>query len=97
MFDKLKQSMVRLFNQCGLYTKNQYLGQVEEIARAREYALYLEKSVEGMTAPTKPIIILADNTRVETVSLKRGQSIIVSPYAKYVHISNIRVQQERNK
>lgn len=81
--------MNKLLNYFGLYTREQYLSEMKKFAMLNEYAIYLEKAVDGMTDPSKPIVVLSDNVRVSDIILQHGQQIIVSRYAKYVTLDNI--------
>lgn len=81
--------LTKLLNRLGLFTKSQYLEQVESKDRINEYALVLERAVNGMNDPAKPIIVLGNCVIVRDITLKQGQNIIVSPHAKYVQISNV--------
>lgn len=81
--------LTRILNYFGVYTAKQYLEQVEEKGRAQEYARYLERAVDGMSDPAKPIVIMGEYVSVRDVLLLKGQSVIVSPYARNVHVANI--------
>lgn len=81
--------MSKFWNYFGLYTRQQYLSEMERFERINEYAMYLEKAVDGMTDPSKPIVVMSDNTRISDISLQHGQQIIVSRYAKNVIIDNV--------
>ena len=81
--------ITKLLNRFGLYTSKQYFHELKEKSRAIELAMYLEKAVDGMTDPAKPIVVLIDYTRVSDVALQHGQQIIISPYAKFVALTNI--------
>jgi hypothetical protein len=85
----MKNRLVELLNSIGLYTSRQYLHQVERKGVIIAYAAELEKAVNGMSDPARPIVIFADCVRVTDVSLRHGQQIIVSPHAKYVHVENV--------
>ena len=81
--------MSKFWNYFGLYTREQYLSEMKKSAMLNEYAIYLEKAVDGMTDPSKPIVVMSDNTRISGIVLRRGQQIIVSRHAKYVTIDNV--------
>ena len=81
--------ITNLLNRLGLYTSKQYTQQRKELDKAVEYATYMEKVVCDMVDPVKPIVVLNDLTRVDGIRLRKGQQIIVSPYVKYIHISNV--------
>jgi hypothetical protein len=85
----IKNILVEFLNSLGLYTSSQYLHQVECKGEIIAYAAELEKAVNGMSDPARPIVIFADFVRVTDVSLRHGQQIIVSPNAKYVHVENV--------
>lgn len=87
--------MSKIWNYFGLYTREQYLLQEQEVLRAMEFSMYLEKAVTDMIDPAKPIIILSDCSRVENITLQHGQQIITSPFSKNVHVSNINVLPKR--
>lgn len=94
MSNMLKRALTKTLNHFGLYTTQQYLEQVEEKGRVSEYARYLERAIDGMPDPAKPIVILADGACVRGISLVVGQSVVISPYAKNVYLENIRVQEK---
>ena len=81
--------MSKFLNYLGLYTRRQYLSEMKKFAMLNEYATYLERAVDGMTDPSKPIVVMSDNTRISGIVLRRGQQIIVSMHAKYVTIDNV--------
>lgn len=81
--------MSKFWNYFGLYTRQQYLSEMEKFAMLNEYAIYLEKAVDGITDPSKPIVVMSDNTHISGIVLRHGQQIIVSRYAKYVTIDNV--------
>lgn len=81
--------LTRVLNHFGFYTSAQYLAQVEEKSRVTEYARYLERAVDGLSDPAKPIVVMGQGVEVRDVVLQKGQSIIVSPSAKNVRMCNI--------
>jgi hypothetical protein len=85
----IKKRLVELLNSLGLYTSRQYLHRVERMGVIIAYAAELEKAVNGMSDPARPIVIFADCVRVTDVSLLHGQQIIVSPHAKYAHLEKV--------
>jgi hypothetical protein len=85
----IKTRLVELLNSLGLYTSRQYLNQVDYKCAAFAYAAELGKAVAGMSDPARPIVIFADNARVDGVLLRHGQQIIVHPNAKYVEVRNV--------
>lgn len=87
--------MAKFWNYFGLYTREQYLLQKQEELRAMEFSMYLEKAVTDMVDPAKPIIVLNDCARVENITLQHGQQIIISPFIKGAHVSNIYVLPRR--
>lgn len=88
--------LIKFLNYLGLYTRRQYIHQMEEVSRAMEYAMYLEKVACDMVDPAKPII-MSDNTRIEGVRLQHPQQIITSPFIKNVSISNVVVSPKSSK
>ena len=81
--------LTRILNYFGVYTTKQYLEQVEEKGRAVEYARYLERAVDGMSDPAKPIVIMGRDVEVRDVALLKGQQVIVGPSAKNIRMYNI--------
>lgn len=81
--------LTRILNHFGVYTAKQYLEQVEEKSRAVEYARYLERAVDGMSDPAKPIVIMGQDVEVRDVVLVKGQQVVISPSAKRIRLYNI--------
>ena len=78
----IKKKLIGWLNSIGLYTFRQYLAE-------SMYAYELEKAVNGMSDPSKPIVIFSDNTLVSDVILNHGQQIIVSPSARFARIERV--------
>lgn len=85
----MKKWIVKKLNSYGLFTLKQHCEVLEQRDAAKEYAHYLEKSVNGMADPAKPIIVIGEYTRVTDISLQHGQQIIVSPFAKFTDVRNV--------
>lgn len=85
----IKQKLIDWLNSIGLYTTRQYLEQVERKSAFRDYAFELEKAVNGMSDPAKPIVVFSDYTVIRNVSLQHGQQIITSPYARAVIVEGV--------
>lgn len=85
----IKQKLIDWLNTVGLYTERQYLKQVEAKSAFCDYAGKLEKAVNGMNDPTKPIVVFSDCTVIRNVSLQHGQQIIISPSARSVIVEGV--------
>ena len=85
----IKNKLVDWLNAIGLYTFRQYLAEIERSSSLGTYAHELEKAVNGMSDPSKPIVIFSDNTLVSDVILNHGQQIIVSPSARFARIERV--------
>ena len=85
----IKQKLIDWLNSIGLYTTRQYLEQVEHRSAFRDYAFELEKAVNGIGDPAKPIVVFSDCTVIRNVSLQHGQQIIISPSARAVIVEGV--------
>lgn len=85
----MRKWFLNWLNARGLFTFSQYAEVLEDRGALREYAHHLERCINGMQDHAKPIIVIGKNTMVRDVSLQHGQQVIVSPYAKFTHISNV--------
>lgn len=91
---KLKTFIIEFLNRNGLYTESQYIKQIERKGEITAYAKELENVVVGMSDPKRPIVVFGDHTFVQNVSLKPGQQVIVSPYARFTQICNVHTSKE---
>lgn len=85
----IKKKLVELLNSMGLYAARQYIDQVEQKGAFMAYADELQKAVDGMSDPARPIVVFGENTRIADVVLQRGQKIIVSPTARFTSIQSV--------
>lgn len=83
----MRDMLIRILNSIGLYTASQ---QRYHLAM-EEYANHLEQAINKSSDPTKPIIVVADHTRIENVTLQHGQSLIVAPSAQYTSLIGVHV------
>ena len=88
---------VELLNRYGIYTRKQYLERVEMIGALNSYARNLELAIDGMSDPTKPILVYGENISISDVSLRQHQQIIVAPSARYVSISHVQCRQTKEQ
>lgn len=78
-----------LFAYFGLVRMKKYIKAIEVCDQQREYINALERAVQGMQDPKKPILIMGSDATLMDVLLEHGQQIIVSPFAKHVWIQNV--------
>lgn len=88
----VSEKIMALANRFGLYTRGQYLAALEEKGQIAEYSKELEAAVNGMSDPKRAIVVMGDYARVQDVVLLHGQQIIISPRARHVVVSGIRIK-----
>lgn len=85
----MRKWFLNWLNARGLFTFTQYAEVLEDRGALREYAHHLERCINGMPDPAKPIIVIGQRTSVRDIRLQHGQQVIVSPYARFTNIQNV--------
>lgn len=86
------KKLLALANRFGIYTRGQYLEAMGEKGRIADYVKELEAAVNGMSDPKRTIVVMADHALVKDVELVHGQQLIISPRARHVVVSGLRIK-----